>query len=116
MTMIHGRRIAPRRSYWSAKTLHELAFQARYLEAILDILMGTGLGKPLWCRYAEKYLKRSCAERAMHVWRGAPPPTAFLAGIADPLRDEAIWSIGRTLDELHSTVEFGVEVAGPMLV
>jgi hypothetical protein len=116
MSTVHGRRIAPRRSYWSTKSPHEVAFHARYLEAILDNLLGMPLRSALWCRYAEKCLTRSRVERAKQVWKGAPPATAFLAGAGDPLRDEAAWRIGRTLDELYSTHEFGAEVTGPVLV
>lgn len=111
-----GRRIAPRRSYWSTKSPHEVAFHARYVELILDSLMKAPPEKPLWCRHARKHLDRSREEREKQVWKGAPPGAAFLEAIDDPVRDEAMWSIARILDQLYSTQEFGAQAPGPMLV
>lgn len=116
MSPTKGRRIAPRRSYWSTKSPHEVAFQARYQELILDNLMKAPSANPLWCRHARKHLDRSREEREKQVWKGAPPETVFLEGMGDPLRDEAMWSIVRILGQLYSTQEFGAQTQGPMLV
>ena len=116
MSKTSGRRIAARRNYWSTKTPHEVAFHTRYLELMLDNLMRSPPADLLWCRHARKYLERSRDARETKVWNGPPPGTVFLEGMGEPLRDEAMWSMARTLEQLYGTQEFGAEAPGPMLV
>lgn len=116
MAKTSGRWIAPRGSYWSTKSQHEVAFHARYLELLLDNLMRNPPATPLWCRHALKYLNCSREERQKQAWKGPLPKTVLLEAMSDPLRDEALWSMARILEQLYNTQEFGAETPGLMLV